>query len=321
MKKFLYSVISILLLLFLLFFPQESLISAKKGMHLWLNVLLPTLLPFMILTGILIQTDLISSLLKPLEIFWRKIFGISSAGAYALLFGLLCGYPIGAKLTSDLYTSQKISHQEAQYLLTFTNHASPVFVSSYLIHTCMKGQVSAFGVFGLLLGSAWITMLFMRLYFFQIKPSFKAASTIDSHTSPICSTKKETSPSSSLGAALDASIMNGFETITRLGGYILMFSLLTACIRHFWKNQTIASYLFFCLLEMTTGLHQLSLSDLNPEVKYLCGLITVVLGGLCVTMQTRSLVSSELSLRPYLVSKFLNALTVMILFLFLTKVI
>ena len=101
-----------------------------------------------------------------MESIWQKIFGVSPAGAYAVLFGLLCGYPMGAKLTSDLYASRKISRREAQYLLTFTNHASPMFISSYLIHTCMNGQVSALEVFSLLLGSAFLTMLCMRLWFF-----------------------------------------------------------------------------------------------------------------------------------------------------------
>lgn len=310
MKKFLYTIISILLLLFLLFFPQEALISAQEGMQLWLNLLLPTLLPFIILTGILIRTDLISGLLRPLEPFWKKIFGISPAGAYALLLGLLCGYPMGAKLTSDLYTGRKISRQEAQYLLTFTNHASPVFIRSYLIHTCMNGQVSAFEVFGLLLSSAFITMNLMRWWFFSRNTALE-----------FYDTKKETPPADSPGVLLDASIMNGFETITKLGGYILMFSVLTACIRHFWKLQNTASCLLFCLLEMTTGLHQLSLSTLNMQTRYLCALVTVILGGACITMQTRSLVTEELSLIPYLASKLLNALIVMILFLFFTKII
>lgn len=75
--------------------------------------------------------------------------------------------------------------------------------------------------------------------------------------SEVSGTKKETSSSDSPGTVLDASIMNGFETITRLGGYILMFSILNACVRHFWKSRSILSYLLFCLLEMTTGLHQL----------------------------------------------------------------
>lgn len=291
MKKILYTVVSLVLLVFLLFFPRESLASAQEGMQLWLNILLPTLLPFMILTGVLIRTDMIGQRLTPMESIWQKIFGVSPAGAYAVLFGLLCGYPMGAKLTSDLYASRKISRREAQYLLTFTNHASPMFISSYLIHTCMNGQVSALEVFSLLLGSAFLTMLCMRLWFFRTGSRYTAG------FSPIYTSKKETSSDSSPGAILDASIMNGFETITKLGGYILMFSILT------------------------TGLHSLSLSGLNPEIKYLCALVTVVLGGACITAQTRSLVTEELSLLPYLASKLVNALIVILLFLFFAKII
>lgn len=215
MKKILYTVVSLVLLVFLLFFPRESLASAQEGMQLWLNILLPTLLPFMILTGVLIRTDMIGQRLTPMESIWQKIFGVSPAGAYAIVFGLLCGYPMGAKLTSDLYTSRKISRREAQYLLTFTNHASPMFISSYLIHTCMNGQVSALEVFSLLLGSAFLTMLCMRLWFFRTGSRYTAG------FSPIYTSKKETSSDSSPGAILDASIMNGFETITKLGGIFL----------------------------------------------------------------------------------------------------
>lgn len=191
MKKILYTVVSLVLLVFLLFFPRESLASAQEGMQLWLNILLPTLLPFMILTGVLIRTDMIGQRLTPMESIWQKIFGVSPAGAYAVLFGLLCGYPMGAKLTSDLYASRKISRREAQYLLTFTNHASPMFISSYLIHTCMNGQVSALEVFSLLLGSAFLTMLCMRLWFFRTGSRYTAG------FSPIYTSKKETSSDSS----------------------------------------------------------------------------------------------------------------------------
>ena len=62
---------------------------------------------------------------------WSHVFGISPSGAYALLLGLLCGYPMGTKITSDLYGCGRINRREAEYLLTFTNHASPVF---YFIH-------------------------------------------------------------------------------------------------------------------------------------------------------------------------------------------
>ena len=94
-------------------------------MTLWLNTLLPTLLPFLILTGFLIHTDGIEKIFSPFRIFWNKGMGLSCSGAYAFVLGMLCGYPMGAKIASDLYQYGKISKREAEYLLTFSNNASP----------------------------------------------------------------------------------------------------------------------------------------------------------------------------------------------------
>ena len=57
MKKKIILLSVILLLLFLLCYPAEALAAARNGLKLWLETLLPTLLPFMILTGILVHTD------------------------------------------------------------------------------------------------------------------------------------------------------------------------------------------------------------------------------------------------------------------------
>ena len=56
---------------------------------------------------------------------------------------------------------------------------------------------------------------------------------------------------------IDNGIMNGFETITRLGGYILLFSILSASISHFWFFPLAGKYIFLGILELTTGLHGL----------------------------------------------------------------
>ena len=93
----------ICLLFFLLFHPKEALTGVKNGLGLWLNIMIPTLLPFLILTGALLKTGNIRKLLKPSAFFWKTFFGLSPAGAYVLILGLLCGYPMGAKLAHDLY--------------------------------------------------------------------------------------------------------------------------------------------------------------------------------------------------------------------------
>ena len=82
---------------FILVYPAEALKAAREGLNLWLNVMIPTLLPFLILTGILVQTGMISWLLAPLKKLWKIVLGISPVGTYAVLVGMLCGYPMGGK--------------------------------------------------------------------------------------------------------------------------------------------------------------------------------------------------------------------------------
>ena len=232
MKRIFYTAGTLLLLVFLLRFPEEALSASRDGLNLWLNTLLPTLLPFIILTGILIHTGMVEKLLKPLSPVWSHIFGISPSGAYALLLGLLCGYPMGAKITSDLYGCGRISKREAEYLLTFTNHASPVFIYTYLIHICLNDRFHPWLIYGPLLLSSCLTMIFFR--FFVYRNRTRTPDTFFSEKN------KEPSAPGVTGTLLDASIMNGFETITRLGGYILLFSILSAFVRHYWNAGEIS---------------------------------------------------------------------------------
>ena len=310
MRKIFYTVFSISQICFLLLYPQAALAASKEGMQLWLNILLPVLLPFLILTGILIHTNMAGKLLQPVEVIWNKVLGVSAAGAYAVIVGALCGYPVGAKITSDLYENHQISESEAKYLLTFTNHASPVFVRTYLCHICLKDQIPARTVFGIFALSDLTIMLLFRFVVYRNKIQFLSADK-----------KKKTPVSSSSGAFLDVSIMNGFETVTRLGGYILMFSILSACISHFWNMKNLIGYTLSGILELTTGLCRLQNANIHMQWKYLLTLFLTAFGGICITFQTRSLVTRKLSMFPYITAKLLNGITTVLFALFFSKII
>ena len=115
--------------IYLLCFPQEAFQSSVSGVTLWFFHVLPSLLPFMIFSDFFIHTGLVSVLLRKIKTVFRFLFGLSMYGSYALLLGLICGYPMGAKLTADLFREGKITKSEAQYLLTFCNNPGP---GSYL---------------------------------------------------------------------------------------------------------------------------------------------------------------------------------------------
>lgn len=311
MKKIIITAGVLELLKYHLLHSDSSLAAVRNGMGLWLNVLVPTLLPFMILTDILIRTGVIKKILMPTWRFWKFFFGITPSGAYALLGGCLCGYPMGAKITSDLYLNQEITLEEAQYLLTFTNHPSPAFVNTYIAAVCLEDKISSGYIFFILYLSSFISMLVFRFFYYKKKK--KQCSKKE--------TKKEASISSLPGALMDVSIMNGFETITRLGGYILLFSILADMIRNSWKFNPFWECLLLGLMELTTGSKLLSETSLSYTVKCLCLIPMTAFGGLCITAQTRSLVSKKLSLKPYLLAKICTSAISLIMTLVFVKII
>lgn len=305
----------LILFLFLLQHPTQALYASRNGMNLWLNTLLPTLLPFMILTGILLHTHGIEKMFSPAEKILKAAFGLSPCGAYAFLMGLLCGYPMGAKLTSDLFSNQKISRREANYLLTFCNNASPAFITSYLAHTCLESQTHTGLIIQILILSNLICMFFFRFVIFKNNTISEKSSALSAYN-----TKKETSPDASAVTIIDVSIMNGFETITRLGGYILLFSILSACISYYWPFTPFLKYLALGITEITTGLSSLAVSGLPYNTRLLCSMMLTSFGGLCILAQTKS-VLKNLSILPYLAAKCLNTILTGILVLFIAQIV
>lgn len=154
MKKL--TAILLALLLYLLLFPAEALLGAREGLLLWYRSVLPVLFPFMLLCGILMRFDLPGRLLPYIARPFHFLFGSSAYGAFAILCGFLCGFPMGAKVTRDLLSQNKISREEAWHLYGFVNNLSPSFILSFMAADQMR-QPSWGGLFLLnILGSALI---------------------------------------------------------------------------------------------------------------------------------------------------------------------
>lgn len=49
-------------------------------------------------------------------------------GAYAMLMGIISGYPIGAKIVTNFRENGMCSKEECERLLAFTNNSGPLFI-------------------------------------------------------------------------------------------------------------------------------------------------------------------------------------------------
>lgn len=111
------------------------------------------------------------------------------------------------------------------------------------------------------------------------------------------------SKQTSKGNLLDTSIMNGFEIIAQLGGYIILFSILSGLLMDLHPFGS-ASPLLCGVLEITTGIAQLAASSLPYAGKVSAVLTCAAFGGLSVAAQTNCMIhNSGLPLWPYLAGK------------------
>ena len=289
----------------MLSFPQTVFAGASYGLLLWFRHVLPTLLPYMVLINILIRTPALHWICHITSPFLCPLLGTSYYGTFAVLTGFLCGYPMGAKTASDLLDAQKISRSEASYLLSFCNNTSPAFILSYVVAQNMKERNLCIPFFLILTFTPLMLSFIFRL-FYRLPES--------SCSFPQVTPGSFSNPSESISDSfLDRCILNAFESVTKVGGYMMMFSVLIQLLASVLPN-TIFSLLLYSSLEISTGIRLLFSSALYTTEKIiLCAFLTSF-GGWCCIAQTYSMISSiQLPILPYITAKLVTALVTSLL--------
>ena len=287
------SVIFIFTFIFLiLLFPEVTIRAAADGLLLWYTSLLPTLLPLGILSNILIASGYFHYITKYLYAVIKPFYPISRSGVFPLFAGLLFGFPLGSKITADLVANQELSKEEGNILICVCNNLSPVFVISYVFRECL-GRPDLLPV-----GFLMLYLPPLAYGFFGLRKCH-AFSTAD---------KKIPASRSQLNFnIIDAGILNGFETLTKLGGYIMFFSILTAFIRMLPHFGMLAETLLSGILEVTTGVHAAAGISFFP-LRFSLALGFTSFGGICGLAQTSSMIKDAgLSTSHYFKVKLLFA--------------
>ena len=295
MKRYFTSLCVIALFVLMLLFPQPVFKGASSGLLLWFNVILPTLLPFMIVSNLLIGTRAIDAISKVFGPVMCRLFGVTRYGSFAIIAGFLCGYPMGGKVTADLVRKQYITWQEGQYLLSFTNNTSPMFIISYVVWQNLKDTSRT-------MPALLIPMRSPILFSFRCRFYYRPGACIHAAEYPPL-------PKAAAASLMDSCIMNGFETITKVGGYIMLFSILIALLQKLPLDHFLFSLLLLPSLEMTNGIPLLCVSPLSADACFVLSLALTSFGGWCSVAQTRSMVQgARLPITPYIIEKLITNL-------------
>ena len=120
LRKHLLSIIFVLFTIGLVSFSNSNFVAARTGLKLWANNVVPSLLPFLIATNLLSHTNIINFLSQKSNKFMRPLFNVPGDAVYAFIFGLISGYPVGAKIVADLRNNDVCTKDEAERMLCFT---------------------------------------------------------------------------------------------------------------------------------------------------------------------------------------------------------
>lgn len=276
-----------MLLLFLLSEPSVAIAGARFGLMLWANKLLPSLLPFMILTQLLIKSGYLDAIADKLHI----------RHSYFVLFaGTLFGFPMGCKLTADLFEHGNLSEKEASTLFVISNQMSPAFVGGYILSETLKKPQLIPVTYLIFYGPSLLYGL-LRLH--------RLSDTRKSKGKNAREAKKSTSGLQINFAVLDAGIMNSFETMLKLGAYVMLFSIMTAMCKHFLSAFPALYTLIAGILEVTGAVSAIDEYFTNIGLKYIAILSATAFGGCSGIAQTASIIhsgkrTSTLSLTTYI---------------------
>ncbi len=292
-NQFLFTLLCIYLTALLLCYPAIALDYASTGLNLWFQKMIPTLLPFMILSGVMIRMNLTEHFARLLHPLLHRLFGTTLNGSYTVVMGFLCGFPMGARVIGELRQNNKISIAEAEYLLAFCNNIGPIFFLSFVIPVLRLGRIAL--PLGIMYGVPLLYGVLLYRLHYRKKASFTPL--CQKNDIPSASYRSGTSKASFL-SAIDSSVVSGLIGIAKLGGYMVFFNLLNIITVPMKNLPDNLLYFYNCILEITSGINRSGQSFTLPI------LILLPFGGFSCIAQTYSMIQGcGLSMGKYVFHK------------------
>jgi sporulation integral membrane protein YlbJ len=314
--------------------PEVAFKGSTRGLEMWWGIVFPSLLPFFILSELLICFGIVQFIGVFLEPIMRPLFRVPGVGAFVWAMGMASGFPSGAKLSAKLYKDGELTKIEAERLNSFTNSSNPLFIfvaiSVGFFHNASIGIVLAISHY---LSNAFVGLV-MRFYG-KNQPNYSRRERIHSsrfkYAFKVLHEKRlrETRP---IGKILGDAIASSIQTLLMIGGFIIVFSVLNMLLMEigfisivgkmvsfFFSivniNQNLSIPFVSGLFEITLGsklVSELSNSTLLQQV--LLTSFILGFGGFSIQAQVASILSEvKMSMKPYLYGRLIQSIMAPIL--------
>lgn len=218
----------LLLAIAMLSHPSVSVHAAARGVSIWWDVLFPALLPFLIVAELMLGFGIVHFFGTLLDPLMRPLFRVPGIGGFVMAMGFASGYPIGARLTSQLWEQRLVGREEGERLVAFTTTSDPIFligaVSVGFFHDASLAVVLAAAHYG----SAIVIGFLMRYHGGGVmSPPEKAASTDGSivYRALRAMHQARLKDGRPFGVMLHEAIRSALQMTFVIGGLVVFFSV------------------------------------------------------------------------------------------------
>ncbi|WP_396276413.1 sporulation integral membrane protein YlbJ [Haloimpatiens lingqiaonensis] len=224
--------------------PKVCIDAALGGAKLFFNSVFSSLFPFLIIINVMMEFGGIEIYSKIFGKFLCRPLKLPDNCSFPLLVSFVCGYPLGAKYSCELYQNKRINLNTLERLLNIASNAGPLFIIGGVGVSMLNNHYLGY----LLIISNYISCLVMALLLKRKDYS----TTINKNNFNVKVSKVD-----NIGLVLKRSVENSIFTTLSIGGFITLFSVLISLLksgRFFSKAIECISSILHIPINLTNGL-------------------------------------------------------------------
>lgn len=300
--------------------PNICIRSAISGAKIFFYSVFPCLFFFLVICNIIIDYNGVNIYSKLLGNIICTPMSLPKKCSFSIIVSILCGYPLGAKYACKLYEDNLIDFKTCEKLISVASNPSPLFVIGTVGTAMLKNTYLGY----ILLLSCYLSCFIMGLIINTNKNYYRGNLRNENKKPPM-----------DIGVSLQHSISNAITTSFSVGGFIVLFSVLTSIIQN---NSFISQVLnnlnnispnlktfiqgcFIGIIEMTNGCFITSVSNLSVILKIVLISFLLSFSGMSIISQVYSITSKhKFPLKTYVTRKIIQGIITSIISLILLKI-
>lgn len=277
--------------------------GVTDGLKLFAACVLPSVFPYVFVTSVISSLKVTGKICNKLSPPMKRFFNLGGVTGYAFFMSVLAGYPMGAKIVSDMRRGELLSPAESVRAAVLCSTSSPMFLIA-----SVGGVMFNDTRFGALLlacnFSGAVITGFLFSFYKRKEPLAKGGETANYAADDVFGESVNSAINSSLFVGGVITLFYVFiETLIRFK----ILAPLTAATSKIFNSETLGCGLIYGLIEYTRGLKAVSSAGISflslPVSAFICGF-----GGLSVLMQSVTfLKKAKIKTAPFILGKLLCA--------------